>query len=25
VIGYSYERGGAEVGLFNIDRAHNLR
>jgi hypothetical protein len=24
VIGYSYERGGTEVGLFNIDRAGNL-
>ena len=25
VIGYSYERGGTEVGLFRIDRAGNLR
>src|SRR5437868_10589328 len=25
VIGYSYERGGTEVGLFNIDDAGNLR
>ena len=25
VIGYSYERGGTEVGLFNIDRAGHLR
>lgn len=25
VIGYSYERGGTEVGLFQIDRAGNLR
>jgi Beta propeller domain len=25
VIGYSYERGGTEVGLFNIDRAGNLK
>jgi len=24
VIGYSYERGGTEVGLFNIDQAGNL-
>jgi hypothetical protein len=24
VIGYSYERGGTEVGLFNIDRTGNL-
>ena len=24
VIGYSYERGGTEVGLFRIDRAGNL-
>src|SRR5262249_53675423 len=24
VIGYSYERGGTEVGLFKIDRAGNL-
>lgn len=24
VIGYSYERGGTEVGLFNIDRDGNL-
>ena len=24
VIGYSYERGGTEVGLFNIDRVGNL-
>jgi hypothetical protein len=24
VIGYSYERGGTEVGLFNINRAGNL-
>jgi hypothetical protein len=24
VIGYSYERGGTEVGLFNIDRAGSL-
>jgi hypothetical protein len=24
VIGYSYERGGTEVGLFNIDRSGNL-
>ena len=24
VIGYSYERGGTEIGLFNIDRAGNL-
>ncbi len=24
VIGYSYERGGTEVGLFNIDSAGNL-
>src|SRR5213078_4862563 len=24
VIGYSYERGGTEVGLFSIDRAGNL-
>jgi hypothetical protein len=24
VMGYSYERGGTEVGLFNIDRAGNL-
>ena len=24
VIGYSYARGGTEVGLFNIDRAGNL-
>src|SRR6476646_2073600 len=24
VIGYSYQRGGTEVGLFNIDRAGNL-
>jgi len=24
VIGYSYERGGTEVGLFNIDHAGNL-
>src|SRR5687767_6677520 len=24
VIGYSYERGGTEVGLFHIDRAGNL-
>jgi Beta propeller domain len=24
VIGYSYERGGTEVGLFGIDRAGNL-
>ena len=24
VIGYSYERGGTEVGLFNIDRAGHL-
>jgi hypothetical protein len=24
VIGYSYERGGTEVGLFNIDRAGQL-
>ncbi|MDX6576024.1 MAG: hypothetical protein QOE96_1977, partial [Blastocatellia bacterium] len=24
VIGYSYERGGTEVGLFNIDRIGNL-
>ncbi len=25
VIGYSYERGGTEIGLFNIDRAGQLR
>jgi hypothetical protein len=25
VIGYSYERGGTEIGLFNIDEAGNLR
>ena len=25
VIGYSYERGGTEVGLFKIDRAGNLK
>ena len=25
VIGYSYERGGTEVGLFNIDTAGNLK
>ena len=25
VIGYSYERGGTEVGLFNIDPAGNLK
>ena len=25
VIGYSYERGGTEVGLFNIDEAGDLR
>jgi hypothetical protein len=25
VIGYSYERGGTEIGLFNIDGAGNLR
>jgi hypothetical protein len=25
VIGYSYERGGTEVGLFHIDRAGRLR
>lgn len=25
VIGYSYERGGTEIGLFNIDDAGNLR
>ena len=25
VIGYSYERGGTEVGLFNIDSAGNLK
>jgi Beta propeller domain len=24
VIGYSYERGGTEIGLFDIDRAGNL-
>jgi hypothetical protein len=24
VIGYSYQRGGTEVGLFNIDQAGNL-
>jgi len=24
VIGYSYERGGTEIGLFNIDRAGSL-
>ncbi|MEW6206907.1 MAG: beta-propeller domain-containing protein, partial [Acidobacteriota bacterium] len=24
VIGYSYERGGTEIGLFNIDKAGNL-
>jgi hypothetical protein len=24
VIGYSYQRGGTEIGLFNIDRAGNL-
>ncbi|MEK6335460.1 MAG: beta-propeller domain-containing protein [Acidobacteriota bacterium] len=24
VIGYSYERGGTEVGIFNIDRTGNL-
>src|SRR5882724_542972 len=24
VVGYSYKRGGTEVGLFNIDRAGNL-
>lgn len=25
VIGYSYERGGTEIGLFDIDQAGNLR
>jgi len=25
VIGYSYKRGGTEIGLFQIDRAGNLR
>jgi hypothetical protein len=25
VIGYSYERGGTEIGLFHIDRSGNLR
>lgn len=25
VIGYSYERGGTEIGIFNIDDAGNLR
>ncbi|MBO0726926.1 MAG: beta-propeller domain-containing protein, partial [Blastocatellia bacterium] len=25
VIGYSYERGGAEIGLFDIDRAGDLK